>query len=159
MERIIRFTPAWDKRSDDPKKNYGVHGVELGFYLKGEKGTVQFKIFTNWFQPHVAKEFKHRDWDFDDLWCPFKPLPADLGYHSPVPMYEDHHAVGENCEWTGGVCYYDGSSLAAEKIFEILTESGDEGVWKALEDYYAEIFMPEIKEIIESANSPQDSSK
>lgn len=56
MEKIIKFAPAYDKRHSDPKKNYGVHGVELKFILKGEEGAVQFVIFTNWMLPNVQKE-------------------------------------------------------------------------------------------------------
>jgi len=142
MERIIRFSPAWDKRNSDPKKNYGVHGVELVFYLKGEKGTVQFLLYTNWYLPHVTKEQKHSHWEFDDgHFCPFKPFPADLGYHSPKPLYKGQEAISHNCELTGGDCFYDGSTLNAERIFKALTEKGDAGVWEELEKYYQQTFV------------------
>jgi hypothetical protein len=60
LERIIEFTPAFDKRDPNPKKNYGVHGVELRFVVKGEAGAVQFLIFTNWHLPHVQKAMVNR---------------------------------------------------------------------------------------------------
>ena len=41
MEREIKFLPAYDERNN-PKGNYGIHGVDLRMYLKGELGTVQF---------------------------------------------------------------------------------------------------------------------
>jgi len=148
-ERIIKFTPAFDKRSSDPKKNYGIRGVNLGFYLKGEKGTIQFIIYTNWFLPHVMKELKHdTTWKYDDgVWCPFKPLPADVGYHSPVPLYEGQTINYHDCEWTGGACYYDGSGLNAKRVFEILCKEGDEGVWKELErEYQLRFEGGEVKE-------------
>lgn len=142
MEKIIKFEPAYDKRNPDPKKNYGVHGVTMGFYLKGELGTVQFTVFTNWHLSHVEKGMKHNTtWQYDDhVWCPFKPVPADLGYHSHKPIYENQSIIGENCEWTGGVCYYDGSTLNAEPIFDTLTKEGDKGVWRELENYYKDVF-------------------
>ena len=40
MERIIKFHQAYDKRHPNPSKNYGIHGVDLVFVLKGELGAV-----------------------------------------------------------------------------------------------------------------------
>lgn len=69
-----------------------------------------------------------------------KPQPADLGYHSPVPMYEGQ-TKRDDCQYLpGGTCYYDGSSLAAESVFNILVEQGSEGVWKHLEEVYNDRF-------------------
>lgn len=34
-ERIVEFTPAFDKRSSDPSKDYGIHGVDMRMVLKG----------------------------------------------------------------------------------------------------------------------------
>ncbi len=65
-------------------------------------------------------------------------MPADVGYHSKVPQYEDQRRMTDNCEFTDGVCYYDGSTMHADKVFDILTEEGSEGVWKYLESYYWE---------------------
>lgn len=128
-ERIIRFYPAYDRRHEDPDKSYGVHGVDIKFVLKGEEGAIQFVLFTGWQLPHVARE------QGKPLDC--FPLPSDLGYHSPIPRYEGHKPVTEPCEWLqGGPCYYDGSSLAAEAVFEILLREGDEGVWAELEKTY-----------------------
>jgi len=53
LERIIQFTPAYDKR---PK--YGIHGVNLRFLLKGPKGAIQFLLFTNWMTPKVREEHR-----------------------------------------------------------------------------------------------------
>jgi hypothetical protein len=39
-----------------------------------------------------------------------------------------------------GHCYYDGSSLAAEKVMQILAEEGDEAVWKRMEEYWDATF-------------------
>lgn len=45
-----------------------------------------------------------------------------------------------NCEYLGCPCYYDGSSLNAERVFDILVEKGSDGVWKYLEEYYIDTF-------------------
>lgn len=133
FERIVRFLPAFDRRNPNPSKNYGIHGVTLQFFLKGPKGTIQFVVFTNWQLPHVEKEHDAR---CDGSYCFRKPMAADIGYHSPVPLYEGQEPITDKCEWTGGVCYYDGSTLCAEPIFERLLREGDDGVWAALEEWY-----------------------
>src|SRR5215467_3220628 len=91
LERIVTFEPAYDKRHPDPKKNYGIHGVTLRMVLKGPEGAVQFVLYTNWQLPHVTKEWEDRPDSPQTLW---KPLPADLGYHSPKPMYEGQRPMG-----------------------------------------------------------------
>src|SRR5688572_4954779 len=107
MQRVVEFSPAFDKRHPDPKQNYGVHGVELRMVQVGEQGAVQFLLYTNWMLPHVEKEQDSR-WH-DHTLC--HPMPADLGYHSKVPTYEEQSMTDTDCKYTGGVCYYDGSGL------------------------------------------------
>ncbi len=128
MERITVFTPAFDRR----ELGHGVHGVDLRMVLKGKLGAVQFVLFTNW---HL-KSVDTTTWD-DRL---EKPLPADLGYHSPKPMFDDHELCHDKCEYLDGPCYYDGSTLNAERVFNVLLEKGSDGVWKLLEEYYIETF-------------------
>lgn len=91
LERIFVIRPAFDKRDKDPNKNYGVHGCEMLFVVKGEKGAVQFVLYTNWHLPHVTKEWEKKGQLSRGLWA---PIPADVGYHSPVPMYEDQKPSG-----------------------------------------------------------------
>jgi len=141
FEKIIRFDPAFDKRHSDPSKNYGIHGVNITFILKNENKAVQFVLFTNWQLPHVTKEFVAKPMKSAiELECLFMPMAADLGYHSPIPHYATQEPTSEKCEYTDGVCYYDGSGLAAESVYNTLLEEGDEGVWHELEEYYKEIF-------------------
>lgn len=138
LERRIEFTPAHDKRHKDPYKNYGIHGVSLRFELIGPKGAVQFVLFTNWMLPHVEEELDARlDREFPHLFC--HPMPADLGYHSPVPLYEGQYFMAD-CHLLNGGCYYDGSGLNAEPVYQRLLKEGGDGIWKALEDYYRETF-------------------
>lgn len=88
MERITQFEPAFDYRS----QKGGIHGVQLRMVLKGELGAVQFLLFTNWMLPHVQDELRNapKSSFFKE------PMPADLGYHSPKPMYEDHEPAGSS---------------------------------------------------------------
>ncbi len=123
FEKSVTFQPAFDKTHSDPAKNYGIQGVYLQFVLKGEKGATQFVLFTGWYLPETKCDLRD-------------PLPADLGYHSPVPQYEGQPHDKE-CNILGeGGCYYDGSALNARPVFERLLREGSEGVWDALEKEY-----------------------
>lgn len=149
MEKLIKFYPAFDKRNPDPHKNYGIHGVDLRMILKGDKGVVQFVLYTNWMLPHVTKEMDRRtlkearEGTLSDifLWYIYHPQPADLGYHSPIPTYDGQSVCSESCEYFDvKPCYYDGSGLNAEKIYEVLLKEGSDGVWRKLEEFYKDIF-------------------
>lgn len=136
-KQIVEFAPAYDKRNPDPSKNYGIHGVELRFILKGKKGAVQFVLFTNWMLPHVQEEQEAQH--VGHTFC--HPMPADLGYHSHNPTYEGQKSITENCPYLDGhKCYYDGSGLNAERIYKVLLQEGDKGVWQQLGEYYNQVF-------------------
>jgi hypothetical protein len=134
-ERIVTFEPAFDRRDPNPAINYGIHGVSLRFVLKGPEGAVQFLLYTNWQLPHVTAEqdAKPREREYTHLSC--HPLPADLGYHSPTPQYDGQTRM-DDCKYIDGGCFYDGSSLNADPVYERLLREGDAGVWAALDDYY-----------------------
>jgi hypothetical protein len=145
LEKIVKFYPAFDRRND-PKGNYGIHGVDMRMVLKGDKGVVQFVLYTNWQLPHVQEELNNKAIGQDSIYISaiLNPLPADLGYHSPVPQYEGQSIASESCEYLDGKpCYYDGSGLNAERIYEVLLKEGSDGVWRELEDYYNMIFESE----------------
>lgn len=144
LQHITEITPAFDRRDPDPQKDYGIHGCDLKMLVKGSKGTVQFVIYTNWYLPHVTEElFNQPIQDLLDIKCRFLPLPADLGYHSPVPQYKDQHCMGPCKYLDGKKCYYDGSGLDAYRIYNILVEKGSDEVWKELELYYHQTFDEE----------------
>lgn len=142
FERIVYMVPAFDKRHTDPSKDYGIHGVELRMVLRGPLGATQFVLYTNWYLSHVTEDMIERTLSHPDrigLKCRFLPLPADLGYHWRTPQYEGQCSC-ENCkEIGGGVCYYDGSSLNAERIYEVLLREGSDGVWRELEAFYNDL--------------------
>lgn len=138
MKRIVEFDPAYDERNN-PKGNYGIHGVSLRMILKGDKGAVQFVLYTDWHLPHVQDELIKKAANGNTKMI-FKPIPADLGYHSYKPMYENQYKT-ENCQYLDGhECYYGGSGLNAYRIYDILLKEGSEGVWRELEEYYNSIF-------------------
>jgi len=89
--------------------------------------------------PHVQDELLSKQ---DSLRYTMKPTGADIGYHSPKPMYEDHDAY--NCDmFESGECYYDGSGLQAEDFMPTFLAGGSEAVWTMLESKYNQIFGEE----------------
>jgi hypothetical protein len=140
--RSVTFSPAFDKRNPDPTKNYGIHGVEIRFVLRGPKGATQFLLSTNWQLPHVTKEFLQRPYDAiggDPHWME-RPMPADLGYHSYTPQYDGQPQRKCDVLPETDHCYYDGSTLMAEPVYHRLLAEGDAGVWSALEAHYHRLF-------------------
>lgn len=138
MKQSITFNPAYDKRSAKPNENYGIHGVGMVWLLEGELGVVQFIVFTHWHLPHIQAEM-----DLEPLnsvpYMFHKPQPVDVGYHSPKPMCEGQTEM--KCDkLPSGKCYYDGSSLQATTVFNILLAEGSVGVWKELERRYVGLF-------------------
>ena len=140
LERIVTVTPAFDQRDPDPRKNYGIHGCELRFVLKGAKGATQFVVYTNWQLPHVNNEHCARAWTGEKLRYTFLPIGADVGYHSPTPQYEGQTNLGPCNILDIKHCYYDGSSLAAEDLLKRMIAEGDAAVWSELEATYHEHF-------------------
>lgn len=96
--------------------------IDIKFFLKGEKGIIQFCITTNW---------THRMIEFDEK---IKSYAYDIGYHSPVPLYEGQKPM-EKCSFYK-TCYYDGSSMYARKLFGKLINYGDEYIWNKMEEFY-----------------------
>jgi hypothetical protein len=146
LQRIVRMSGAFDRRHPDDSKNYGIHGMEIRFVLKGDLGAVQFVVYTPLHLPHVTKELwdnnRHRDWN------PFKPMGADIGYHSPTPRYDGQHSM--DCDlMPSGKCYYDGSGLQAEEFLPTFLAGGDEAVWPMLEERYRELFDPSSSAVSE----------
>lgn len=151
FERLFTIAAAYDKRHSDPEKNYGIHGVEMRWVVKkpGE-GAVQFLLYTGWHLPEVfgvgAEDpiglsimQQYREGFEDQRYS--APMPADLGYHSPRPIYDEQSPMEGDCDFVeGGRCYYDGSSLNAWRPFEVMLRGGDEALWEFLEDYYRSTF-------------------
>ena len=160
LERHVRMTAGYDcgrfecKFGSDKCRLgsggwHGKHGLTLGFYVKGPEGAVQFVIYTDW-MPQAAKP--DAIWMLPtDAWGGKFLVPADLGYHSKVPRYEEQTPVAEECEWCdGGPCYYDGSGLNAADAMYTLVNGGGDALWGFLEGYYKCVFgggdYPEVTE-------------
>lgn len=94
--------------------------------------------------------FVHTGWSLDETEEALgdgvmrKPIAADLGWHSPYPLYEDQEPrpdcllVGRGRP--GKDCYYDGSALQADLPWRILREHGSDKLWQFLEGEYRGMF-------------------
>lgn len=146
FEKTVTFEGAYDKRDPDPSKNYGIHGVEIRFVLKGEKGATQFVIYTNWFLPYVQKELYAKGSISSNLKFGHpEPLGADIGYHSLRPQYGGQ-IKRDACQYLDGqACYYDGSSLSADEFIPEFLAGGSDAVWKMLEEKYRHHFVKKAR--------------
>ncbi len=135
FERIISFRPGFKCTKTGPN-SHGRHCADLIFILKGVAGAIQFLIFTGWEEdssiissssgPFISPNDKH-----------MRVMPADIGCHSLMPLYDGQKPVDQKCPWVDyQPCYYDGSSLQAEEVYKILVKAGEEAMWSNMEDYY-----------------------
>lgn len=146
LERRVDFWGAWDKRNSDPNKDYGIHSVTMRMAVVGPKGAVHFTVYTGWHLPEIQKELQEkvaRQQDVRGAIVLSKPIPVDIGYHSPVPT--DGAEESHDCDLLpGGECYGSGNMLRARHIFEEhLVRQGSDEVWRVLEGEYEVLFGKE----------------
>jgi hypothetical protein len=143
FKKITRVRLPFDRRDPNPGINYGIGGIETTHILQGPKGAVQFTVYWPIYLPHVERE---RDWSKERSFGSEHgraPMGADVGYHSPKPMYDDQTC--RDCDLLeGGKCYYDGSGLAADRwvkeVFSVRGVHPEDGIWWRLENEYRELF-------------------
>ena len=139
FERTVTVEPGYERRSDDPNKNYGICPCKIRFVLKGPKGAVQFLIGTDWYPKHVQEERRRPDGRLWESSYRIRPNGWDIGYHSPVPRYEGQDAL--SCTiLASGKCYYDGSSLRADEWIPEFLTGGTDWLWPQLEREYEAVF-------------------
>jgi hypothetical protein len=132
FECWVQVHPSFHWMRTDPKRNYGVGNVSMTFFLRGEKGAIQFKIGTEWgikpVRDHLSGfSSEYRSYD--------KPSGWDLGYHAKEPQYEGHSPMGQ-CDAIGCQCYYDGSGLQADEMIEGFMAGGTAWLWPKLAEVY-----------------------
>jgi hypothetical protein len=99
-----------------------------------ESGTITWYVLIG---PAGATQFMliwRREYD--------EPMPADLGFHSPVPVYEGQTKMGACTHLNGADCYYDGSGLMANDVYQKFKDGGQdpEIIWGELERFYNDTF-------------------
>lgn len=130
FERIVSFMPGFVCPVSGPK-SHGIHGVDMIWVLKGDKGAVDFVLFTGW-MPQTAGRLASM--------VGLPPVPASIGWHSNTPLFPAHGKRKGKCPWVDGPCYPDTSFTLSEKAFAILTAEGEEPLWAFLESCYRNQF-------------------
>lgn len=100
----------------------GGGGTTTWYILIGPDGATQFMLL-------FRKEYA-------------EPMPADLGYHSRIPLYEGMTSMGKCAHLDGDMCYYDGSGLMAQDVYQKFKDGGQdpEIIWQELERFYYDTF-------------------
>jgi hypothetical protein len=127
FERAVVFESGWNDRGGQ----YGVHGMEIRFLLRGPKGVAQFVMNAGWIpgekgiSPRLADYF---------------PSGSDLGYHAHVPQYDGAMEGRSECPYLDGKpCFYDGSGLQAEPVLTDFIQRGEVAVWEALRERHDDL--------------------
>lgn len=140
FERILTIIPPYDLRNIDPKKNYGIHGMELRMVLRKNNNCTQFVAHLAIYLPHIR-----------DMLCEkgsydmFEGSGYDVGYHSEKPRYENQLQMVCNL-LEGGKCYYGGSTLMAQEWYEIFLKEGMDKIWDMLEEKWIDMFSKNREE-------------
>lgn len=135
FERRVTFSKAWEKRHDDPAKDYGVGSVGVWFALVGSEGAVSFHLSSGWYLPHVRERFKREGHRGD-------PCAGPVVWHHPTQR-EDYFAGPDECELLpGGKCWGDAGYLLGNDAYDALCEGGEDGLWVFLRRMYDQGFAP-----------------
>ncbi len=131
-DRWVEFKPGYSCTRERGPDWHGHHGVEVRFYSRDRAtGRVgQLLVMTGWAPGHLMEEWAKRR----GLMAPV--CSADI--HSPAPLYDGQRPLDFECEVLGGECYFDGSGLFGEKLFELLRGPGGlDAMFEALEGWMA----------------------
>ena len=127
QDKEVLFMKAFDKRDDDPNKDYGIHGVDIHFTLRGTKGAVSFVVFTHW---HLNQAMFSKINRADG---------AGMSTHIPATAEDiedpDTYTV-EDCYCIGGQDCYGSTYHDTESTFQRLVEEGHDGVWEDMMQVY-----------------------
>lgn len=110
------------------------------WFLKGDAGAVQFVIMP---LPMLGPATLSLGEIIDGVLC----MGIDIGYHSPVPIYEDHEPLNPCPVYGDVLCFYDGSSLPAGALLAMWVQGGcnEEIIWADLEFRYSARFTYRIE--------------
>jgi hypothetical protein len=129
FNRYLTINPPWDKR---PK--YGIGALSIFMVVQKENKAVEFTCSTGTHLPHNTMDLAQ---SLAESLC---GMGYNVGYHSPYPMFEGQKPACDDCEYTGGVCYTDGSSLRAGEWYADFIEKGIDYIWSKLEQDWEDRF-------------------
>lgn len=139
MTKFIKktiFSKSFDRRDPDPKKDYGIGGVDLWFVLKGKKGAISASFRTGWYLPSCFENNYYLDQhERERLRC----FMVDM--HTPSCGEIDDDSDTNACTWLdNGKCYLSSTLRDDEKVLQkALLERGSIGLWnEMIKIYYRE---------------------
>lgn len=94
LERRVIFRPAFHKIHSDPKKNFGVHGMEIWMVVIGDKGACHFGLSTGMMLPKTFDYWKATGKGQNLLGT--MQMGVDVGYHSKEPIHDFQKENGPN---------------------------------------------------------------
>lgn len=140
-EKIVKFTPAFDKRTNDPHTNYGIGSVNCFMVLKGKNKAAHFIFSTGIFKTKTMQDYtddglaKYENSPYGVHYLN-KPYGMDVGYHSIKKNYKGQAPRDEKCQWLDNKnCYCDGSALLADEYLQVFINEGSDKIWEMLEEY------------------------
>lgn len=120
-----------DKCAPNRGGSHGVHGLQIRFVVLRDDKAVHLVLFTDWL-PETDR----------DRFAPsrFAPIPAEIGYHSPVPLNDEQNK--KDCDLLScRFCYGDSQYTGGpDSAFLSLVNGGDKGVWDFLDQYWLYTF-------------------
>lgn len=85
------------------------------------------------FEPKLKRTVLRGDFFvFDgDYWA------EDLGIHKRTDPGEDSYmSSNDQCAYTGGPCWYDGTALGAASVARFFVTAGEDAMWAELAEWY-----------------------
>ncbi len=119
LERFIKISPGFDKRSSEPGKNYGIGSAILIFVLRGKKGALTFNFSTGWNVASVGHVSP--------------PLAYNVSSHRSTTL---KGAVRNKCEYLFNTPCRGRDYRCEDELMKLLFEEGSEAVWTAMEKIY-----------------------
>jgi hypothetical protein len=134
FSRKIGFKTSYEKRNDDPRKDYGISGGSIWFVLTGPKGAVTWELLAGFFLPETIDRLKKDNTKF------MGPTPGGVGFH--YAEEREWGTTNEDCEFTGGPCWFDVGYTMGDEAYKTFTHEGLDSLW----DFLGELYQSEMEQ-------------
>jgi hypothetical protein len=133
LNRRVKVIPGYDRRHDDPVKDFGVHDCRIYFYVVGRQGAVVLEVGTNWYPDSVMKWWASRDM----LPRMEHPIDGPLTIHSATPV---KGSKKRRCAFRDDLpCWeFSSSHLHGQELTKVLRTQGSAALLAVMERIYGE---------------------
>ncbi len=136
MKRLKQLIPGYDKRHEDPTKNYGIHCSEIRYAVIGRNGAVEYTEYTGVFPESTGQP-------------PSKAFGAHVSFHAHRPWYKRQYGPMKNtCHLLHKQCWCDTGYIVADLVFRAGINAGeagkDEAIYAELEKLFADQFGKDV---------------